>query len=114
MGNVVDNVKLVAGQAAEVATGLRDGDREKIVEGMKTIGKIAAIELLTVGAVQVEGTKKKERQATPVQVVRIIPQVSMTARVFPEPAEVEAQPSYRNDRGQKGAKKGFWSRLLGR
>lgn len=114
--NVVENAKLVAHQAGDIACGVCEGDRDKVVGGLKTLGKMVAIELLTVGAIQMDGKKQK---ASARQVVRIVPAAPATARVFPAEEEIlahrrcgfyTAEQKMPADR----EKRGFFRRLWGR
>ncbi len=66
VGNAVHNIKMLGTSGSEIATGLAAGDGQKAMEGLKNLGKMAAIGLITVGAIKV---KKKE----PVETSHIIP-----------------------------------------
>lgn len=52
-GNVVDNFKLVAENGGEILEGVRERDTKKIHHGAKTLAKVTAIGLITVGAVKI-------------------------------------------------------------
>ncbi len=52
--NWLDNTKLVLGESGNVLRGARDGDKEKVGEGLKTIVKLTVVGALTVGAIKLK------------------------------------------------------------
>ena len=52
--NFVTNVKLLAENGGEIAEGFRQKDKRKILNGAKTLGKMAAIGAVTVGAIKIK------------------------------------------------------------
>lgn len=110
--NVAANASILLTEAGNVAVGVKTGDRARVVRGLKTMGKMAAVELFTVGAVKMDDPEQKEKKKQPrLTVVRILPSGPATARVFPRPEEIQAHR--RKKGGTKPARKGFWSRIFG-
>lgn len=60
VGNWVHNAKLVLGEGGDIFQGAREGDREKIKEGFKTIGQIVVVGALTVGAIKLKQDKDED------------------------------------------------------
>ncbi|MDD2484356.1 MAG: hypothetical protein PHQ50_04980 [Eubacteriales bacterium] len=58
-GNFVNNAKTVIGNSGEMIEGVRTGDGKKILNGAKTLGKIAAIGAITVGAIKLSPDKEE-------------------------------------------------------
>jgi hypothetical protein len=54
VGNWLHNAKLVLGETGEIAKGLVHRDKAAIKEGVKTIGQIAVVGALTVGAIRLK------------------------------------------------------------
>jgi len=110
--NVAANASILLSEAGNVAIGVKTGNRAQVVRGLKTMGKMAAVEFFTVGAVKMDNPEKKVRkEQSRLTVVRIVPSGPATARVFPSPEEIRAHR--RAEGGVKPAKKGFWSRMFG-
>lgn len=59
VGNVVNNVKLVAENSGEIVEGVKENDKEKISRGTKRLAKIAAIGLMTAGAIIIDDPEEK-------------------------------------------------------
>lgn len=112
--NAAANVSILLSQAGNVAVGVKTGDKARVMRGLKTMGKMAAVQFFTVGAVQMDGlddTAEGRRRIPPVKVVKILPQAPATARVFPTAEEMRAHGAGRFA-SQSPRKKGFWSRLF--
>lgn len=58
VGNVTDSVKTVVSEGGHIAQAARDKDMEGVKKGIRKLGKIVAVQLLTVGALDIE--EKKE------------------------------------------------------
>lgn len=54
VGNFVDNFKLVAENSGEILEGVKARDSNKIKHGVKTLAKVTAIGLITVGAIKLD------------------------------------------------------------
>lgn len=54
VGNWVHNAKLILGESGEIAKGIAHRDSIAIKDGVKTIGKIAVVGALTVGAIRLK------------------------------------------------------------
>ncbi|MFV0517834.1 MAG: hypothetical protein ACK5MV_10615 [Aminipila sp.] len=54
VGNIVNNVKLVAENSGEIVEGLKERDSDKIKHGAKTLAKVTAVGLMTVGAIKID------------------------------------------------------------
>jgi hypothetical protein len=54
VGNWLHNAKLVLGETGEIAKGLVHRDKGAIKKGVKTIGQIAVVGALTVGAIRLK------------------------------------------------------------
>ncbi len=52
--NYVDNAKLVINNSGDIVSGVKNRDVKKILNGTKTLGKIVAIGVITVGAIKIE------------------------------------------------------------
>lgn len=52
--NIVTNAKIVIDNSGEIIEGVKQKDKRKILNGAKTLGKMAAIGAITVGAVKME------------------------------------------------------------
>lgn len=59
VNNVVTNCKTIVSNSSEILEGVKEKDTKKIIKGAKTLGKIAAIGAITVGAVKVSGDESK-------------------------------------------------------
>lgn len=60
--NWVDNFYVLADNSGEIIRGVKERDGRKVLNGTKTLGKVAAIGFITVGAIKVENP---HRQNTP-------------------------------------------------
>lgn len=54
VGNVVNNVKLVAENGGEIIEGVKELDKDKIIHGTKRLAKVAAVGVMTVGAIKID------------------------------------------------------------
>lgn len=54
VGNVVNNVKLVAENGGEIVEGVKEMDKAKVVRGGKRLAKVAAVGMMTVGAIKID------------------------------------------------------------
>ncbi|MBE6035680.1 MAG: hypothetical protein E7222_13425 [Clostridiales bacterium] len=54
VGNFVNNFKLVASNSGEILEGVKARDTEKIKHGAKTLAKVAAVGIMTVGAIKID------------------------------------------------------------
>ena len=54
VGNVVSNVKIAARQGEEILAGVRAKDKTRVAKGFRTLGKMALVGMLTVGAIKVD------------------------------------------------------------
>lgn len=54
VGNWIHNAKLVLGESGEIAKGIVHRDKDAIKGGIKTIGQIAVVGALTVGAIRLK------------------------------------------------------------
>ena len=52
IGNAVNNIRIIGSSSAGIVGGMVHGDRQKVVCGLKNLGKMAAIGLVTVGVVK--------------------------------------------------------------
>jgi len=115
--NVMANASVVLMEAGNVAIGVKTGDKARVVKGLKTMGKMAAIEFLTVGAIKMDDEKGDISSAkAPVKkaptVVRVVPTGPKTARVHPTREEIDKHR--REAVAAKEVKRaGFFRRLLG-
>ncbi len=62
VGNWIHNAKLVVGESGDIIKGVRAGDTEKIKEGVKTIGQIAVVGAMTVGAIRLKKDEKEKSE----------------------------------------------------
>lgn len=60
VGNYVNNAKLIINNSGDIVQGVRTRDIKKVLNGAKTLGKIAAIGAITVGAIKIESDKNKD------------------------------------------------------
>ena len=60
VGNVVNNVKLVAENGGEIVEGVKEMDKDKIVRGTKRLAKVAAVGLMTAGAIIIDDSDEKD------------------------------------------------------
>ena len=60
VGNFVSNAKTVIDNSGEIVEGVKTGDGRKILNGAKTLGKIAAIGAITVGAIKLAPEKEEK------------------------------------------------------
>lgn len=118
--NVMANASVILMETGNVVVGVKTGDTARVVRGLKTMGKMAAIEFLTVGAIKMDDTNdKNERNSsrktvvkeTPLTVVKVIPSGPKTARIHPSEEEVAAHRRAAISTGT--TKKGFWKRIFG-
>ena len=81
------------------------------------MGKMAAIEFLTVGAIQMESSKDKpeakaeQQKEKTLTVVKVVPSGPKTARIHPPQEEIDAHR--REAVAAVKVKKGLWSRFFG-
>lgn len=54
VGNFVNNFKLVANNGGEILEGIKERDTEKIKQSTKTLAKVAAVGIMTVGAIKID------------------------------------------------------------
>jgi len=66
IGNAVHNIGMIGESGVEIAGGLARGDSEKALKGIKTLAKMAAIGLVTVGAVKISHKEEKTPEDTDV------------------------------------------------
>lgn len=59
VGNIVTNAKTMIDNSGEIFDGVRTGNGKKILKGVKSLGKIAVIGAITVGAVKLAPEKKE-------------------------------------------------------
>ena len=52
--NVVANASVILMESGNVYLGVKTRDKARVIKGLKTMGKMAAIEFLTVGAIKME------------------------------------------------------------
>lgn len=52
--NWTDNFHLIVDNSGTLVEGIKEKDKEKIVAGTKTLGKIAAVGMMTVGAIKID------------------------------------------------------------
>lgn len=52
--NAVTNVKNVADQSGEILEGIKMKDKKRVAKGLRTLGKMAVVGMLTVGAIKVD------------------------------------------------------------
>ncbi len=62
VGNYVNNAKLIINNSGDIVQGVRTRDIKKVLNGAKTLGKVAAIGAITVGAIKIEPDKNKVSQ----------------------------------------------------
>ncbi|MHC1723180.1 MAG: hypothetical protein AB9836_08260 [Aminipila sp.] len=60
VGNFVNNFKLVTSNGGEILEGVKKRDTEKIKHGAKTLAKVAAVGLVTVGAIKIDDDENDE------------------------------------------------------
>ncbi|MBO4991281.1 MAG: hypothetical protein J6E42_03910 [Firmicutes bacterium] len=110
--NVAANASVVVMEAGNVVIGVKTGDRARVIRGLKTMGKMAAIEFLTVGAIKMDTPDRAAKPSRPaVTVVRIVPSGPATARVFPTQEEIDAQRRVAVAAGQPRRGR-FWSQFF--
>lgn len=63
VGNVVNNVKLVAENGGEIVEGIKEMDKEKVVRGTKRLAKVAAVGVMTVGAIKIDDSDEKDEKS---------------------------------------------------
>lgn len=54
VGNFVNNFKLVANNGGEILEGVKERDTDRIKHGAKTLVKVTAVGLMTVGAIKID------------------------------------------------------------
>ncbi len=59
-GNFVNNFKLVTSNGGEILEGVRERDSEKIKHGVKSLAKVAAVGIMTVGAIKIDDEENNE------------------------------------------------------
>lgn len=100
--NLAANASVALMEAESIYLGVKTGDKARVVKGLKTMGKMAAIEFLTVGAIRMDDTREstgsrdvmadRKNEGTKMQsltVVRIIRSGPMTARIHPPQEEID-------------------------
>ncbi len=58
VGNVVGNVKLVAENGGEIIKGARHMDKKRVVKGAKSLAKVVAVGMMTVGAIKISNDEE--------------------------------------------------------
>ena len=115
--NVAANASVALMEAGNVAIGVKTGDKARVIKGLKTMGKMAAIEFLTVGAIKMDDKKEDISSAKApgkkaLTVVRVVPTGPKTARVHPPQEEIDKHR--REAIAAKEVKRpGFFRRLFG-
>lgn len=64
VGNFVNNFKLVTNNGGEILDGLKTRDTKKIKHGAKTLVKVAAVGMMTVGAIKIDEEENSEDKNT--------------------------------------------------
>ena len=59
--NYVNNARLIIGNSGEIVKGAKSGDIKRVLNGAKTLGKIAAIGAITVGAIKIDPDKSDSK-----------------------------------------------------
>ena len=123
--NLAANASVALMEAGNVYLGVKTGDKARVVKGLKTMGKMAAIEFLTVGAIKMDDTKEsagstdcmadRKNVAMKIQaptVVRIVRSGPMTARIHPPQEEID---KHRREAvaAKEVKKQGIFRRLFG-
>jgi len=62
VGNFIHNVKTIADNSGEILEGVKEKDHKKILRGVKTLAKVAAVGAITVGAIKVKPEEEKQEQ----------------------------------------------------
>lgn len=62
INNYVTNAKLIVNNSGDIVKGVKDRDIKRVLNGAKTLGKMAAIGAITVGAIKIEPDKGKEKE----------------------------------------------------
>ncbi len=57
--NWKDNFYVIKDNGSEILGGIKDRDGRRVLNGTKTLGKVAAIGFITVGAIEVESSRHK-------------------------------------------------------
>lgn len=60
-GNMVRNFKMTVNSVGAIAQGIAEKDKEKVKREIKTLGKMAAVGAITVGAIKVDPEEEKEK-----------------------------------------------------
>lgn len=60
VGNFVNNFKLITSNGGEILEGVRERDSEKIKHGAKSLAKVAAVGIMTVGAIKIDDEENNE------------------------------------------------------
>lgn len=63
VGNYVNNAKLIINNSGDIVKGVRTKDIKRVLNGAKTLGKIAAIGAITVGAIKIEPEKNGDSRS---------------------------------------------------
>ncbi|MBE6032479.1 MAG: hypothetical protein IJO79_02375 [Firmicutes bacterium] len=58
LNNYVDNFRTIVDNSGELVMGIKTKDGRRVLNGAKTLGKIAAISMITVGAIKVDTEKE--------------------------------------------------------
>lgn len=67
LGNAFTNVKIVAKTSGGIAKGIKEGDKAKVLKGVKTLGKMATIGAITVGAIKIDPEEDAPKKADAAQ-----------------------------------------------
>ncbi|GAB1476699.1 hypothetical protein MASR2M70_15350 [Bacillota bacterium] len=63
VGNYVSNAKLIINNSGDIVRGAKNRDIKQVLNGAKTLGKIAAVGAITVGAIKIESDRSKSAKA---------------------------------------------------
>lgn len=59
--NFVNNVQTVVDNSGEILEGVKEKDRRKVVRGVKTLAKVAAVGAITVGTIKIKQEEEEEK-----------------------------------------------------
>jgi hypothetical protein len=60
VANVTSNIKDIGSHSSEILKGVKSKDGKRVMKGFKTLGKMAVIGFLTVGAIKINKKEEKE------------------------------------------------------
>lgn len=63
VGNWIHNIKLVAGEGKHVVKGIKTKDIKQVKQGIRTMGRIAAVGAMTVGAIRLKDEDPLEEES---------------------------------------------------